>query len=292
MASECLDLFDKIEAEQLAPCIDTYNAAIWACEVRGDWKRAQELLRLANYDNLRRQTITFDGVLRACERANESTECYETLKAMERDGVERSLLSYRCAINCLVAAGDWTRAQEVYDNAFRDGYLSPWKPGTRMIDFTSHTGFELPAARLAMRKALFMMREGKLGGVFNLGIAFADDKDDQEIDEEAILHEVIEPHSAQHELFLQKEPLAPEDQDVLSMEMEDIAAILSREAASDQQDSLRPITAERLEKFIKEDLDPEDVLRMEVVNQGTLRKLVIQRDSLAQWIDIHRSDSK
>lgn len=122
IASECLDLFEKMEAEQLVPCIDTYNAAIWACEVGGDWKRAQELLRLTNYDSLQRQTITFDGVLRACERANESTECYETLKAMERDGVERSLLSYRCAINCLVVTGDWARAQDVYDNAFRDAF--------------------------------------------------------------------------------------------------------------------------------------------------------------------------
>ena len=113
-----------------------------------------------------------------------------------------------------------------------------------------NAGFELPAARLAIRKALFMMREGKLGGVFNLGIAFADDKDDQEDDEEAILHEVIEPHSAQHELFLKKEPLAQEDQDVLSMEIGDIATILSQESALDQQDGLRPITAECVAKGV------------------------------------------
>ena len=54
MATEALDLFDKLQEEGLTPDIDTFTAAIWACDTLENARRAIELLKLAKF-----QTVLF-----------------------------------------------------------------------------------------------------------------------------------------------------------------------------------------------------------------------------------------
>jgi pentatricopeptide repeat protein len=168
MSPTALSLFEEMEKEGVTPDIESYTAAIWACEQTDNWERAVELLKLAKFANLKRTASAFDGALCAVERGKQWELSYDMLKWMDRDNVKKTYVSYKSSIHALMAAEQYKLAMEVYLVALREGYYSPWIPGTRQIDISS---FTTPIAKIAMLNVLNSIQSGKLAP-FNMKIVY------------------------------------------------------------------------------------------------------------------------
>ena len=173
MWEDALRLFDNLEneceintQECLRPDIDIYTAAIWACDLGGKPDRAIELLKLAKYNGLKRQTSTFDAALSCIMKTSDFKQSLQLLKWMETENVPRSALSFKTVLHTLDAANRSEEMYEIYLQALREGYFSPWVGSTRKIDLSD---FTTPVAKMAVKCVLDSMRTGKLD-IFKVGI--------------------------------------------------------------------------------------------------------------------------
>ena len=173
MWEDALRLFDNLEnecqistQECLKPDIDIFTAAIWACDLGGKPDRAIELLKLAKYNGLKRQTSTFDAALSCTMKAGDYKQCLQLLKWMETENVPRSALSFKTVLHALDASDKPEEMYEIYLQALREGHFSPWVGNTRKIDLSD---FTTPVAKVAIKCVLDSMRTGKLD-IFKVGI--------------------------------------------------------------------------------------------------------------------------
>lgn len=173
MWEDALRLFDNLEMECqintqecLRPDIDIFTAAIWACDMGSKPDRAIELLKLAKYNGLKRQTSTFDAALSCMMKSGDYKQSLQLLKWMETENVPRSALSFKTALHALDTANKPEEMYELYLQALREGHFSPWIGNTRKIDLSD---FTTPVAKVAIKCVLDSMRTGKLD-IFKVGI--------------------------------------------------------------------------------------------------------------------------
>jgi hypothetical protein len=152
------------------PDSESFTAAIWAAEQCGDADRAVSLLRTMNIYGLPRSEMAFDGALSALYDADRWSEMLDILRWMRRDGVEKTPVSYRLVVGALRRGKQYSDASEVYSEAVRNGYYSPWVPKSRELNLR---GFTLPLAQEAIKSVLQSMVDRKLP-VFALRIAVGD----------------------------------------------------------------------------------------------------------------------
>ena len=95
MWKEALSLFDALDSEGLKPDVDTFTAAIWACDLAGDSARALSLLKLANFNGLKVQTSTYDAALSTLMKTGDWENCLGVFHAMGRENIEPSALSFK-----------------------------------------------------------------------------------------------------------------------------------------------------------------------------------------------------
>lgn len=167
---DTLNLFDKMEKQKVTTDKMSYNAAIWACDQGDKHNKAIELLKLMKLDGHDRDTMSFDGVISAVAKTHDWMLVMDLLRWMEQDTVKRSPVTYRIAIDTLDAAKQSSVVDELYLQALRDGYYSPWVKRTRALDIRS---FSLSVAKVALKMVLVAMKEGKLNK-FALNIIVAD----------------------------------------------------------------------------------------------------------------------
>ena len=128
-----------------------FSAAIWACDLGGKHEKAIELLKLAKFNGLQRQTSTFDAALSCLMKAGEPGQCLDLLKWMDTENVRKSALTYKTVLHALDAAGRIDEMYEIYLQALREGHFSPWVEGTRKCDLTQ---FTTPVAKVALQCVL------------------------------------------------------------------------------------------------------------------------------------------
>merc|ERR1712216_226047 len=150
----------------LRPDIDIFTAAIWACDLGGKHEKAIELLKLAKFNGLRRQTSTYDAALSCLMKAGEPGQCLDLLNWMDTERVKKSALTYKTVLHALDAAGEEDEMYALYLQALRDGHFSPWVVGTRKCDLTQ---FTTPVTKVAIQCVLNSMKDGKLA-VFNINM--------------------------------------------------------------------------------------------------------------------------
>lgn len=167
LCSEAMQLFGRMAFLAATPDSDSYTAAIWAAEQCSDADRAVALLRTMNINNLPRSAMAFDGALSALHDADRWSEMLEILRWMSRDGVDKTPISYRLVVGALRRGRQYGDASEVYSEAVRNGYYSPWVPRSRELDLR---GFTLPLAQEAIKSVLQSMVDKKLP-VFALRVA-------------------------------------------------------------------------------------------------------------------------
>lgn len=187
-----LNIFDEMGKNGVLHDGDCFTAAIWSCAVgvtRRDPRdlgprcsnslRALSLLRLMKLEGFKRTTSAFDGCLSALSKAHDFESVLEVLTWMDRESppVKKSAVSYQVAIDCLDAEGKTDVALDLYQQAFRQGLLSPWEsPKSRTADLRK---MSLAVAKASLLSILSLMREGKLDR-FQLDVKLTDAFEDEE----------------------------------------------------------------------------------------------------------------
>lgn len=176
MAGEALEIFDFMEEIGIPRGSEAYEGAIWACELKGDWERAVELLRLMKVDKgFKRQTIAFDGAISALCKAGQWVKARELMTWMDREPAPKSHITYRNVIDALYEADQMDLVEEVYILCLRDNFYSPWVKGTRMVD-VSYMSISLTYC--ALKNVLCTFKDGKMAP-FDLRIIFSDTAHDE-----------------------------------------------------------------------------------------------------------------
>ena len=260
MWQEALQLFDNLSKECsmdaqecLKPDIDIFTAAIWACDVGGKHVKAVELLKLAKFNGLKRQTGTYDAALSCLMKAGDYKQCLQLLKWMETENVPKSALSYKTVLHALDSAGKDNEMYELYLAALRDGHFSPWVGNTRKIDLTQ---FTTPVAKVALKCVLDSMRIGKLD-IFNVGMICECNDEDCNLDtivKESDISCIVDDDGNEHCII---------DSDF------------------GMNNTVDP--DEFLKYIVKQ--EPSNVLEVErtILEDGRKMMLTITRDSLAKW---------
>ncbi|KAJ1432916.1 hypothetical protein B484DRAFT_20898 [Ochromonadaceae sp. CCMP2298] len=109
-------------------------------------------------DGWERQTMSFDGAISALAGVDRWEDVVDVLQWMNLDQVDKSPYTYKLAIGALDDHNQTALAGEIYLEALRDGYYSPWVPKSRLMDLR---GFSLPLAKVALKTVLLSMIDGK-----------------------------------------------------------------------------------------------------------------------------------
>lgn len=175
-------IFEEMELRQIPYDATSFNAAIWAAEIAGDARKAVMLLRRMKIDIKVRQTMSFDGAISACNKAGDWSQITELLWWMERDNVEKSPVTYKLAIDCYDRYHHEELIGELYLQALRNGYFSPWVRNSRKMDLR---GFTLSMAKVGVKTVFLSILEGKLTP-FSLQIIVGDVMPSSNTDSEGV----------------------------------------------------------------------------------------------------------
>jgi pentatricopeptide repeat domain-containing protein 1 len=147
----------------LIPDIQTYSSVISACEAAGQWQRALGILRSMSFENNEGplpNLYCFNAAIAACEKGGawvEALDLYERLRSSPGN-VQPNFITLNSLLISLENAGQRELAASIYQDALRDGILSPWKyrldfTGTRVSALDLHQ-FSAPLAKTAIRSVI------------------------------------------------------------------------------------------------------------------------------------------
>jgi len=158
-----LSLFRRMMESSLIPDIQTYSSVISACEAAGQWQRALGILRSMSFENNEGplpNLYCFNAAIAACEKGGawvEALDLYERLRSSPGN-VQPNFITLNSLLISLENAGQRELAASIYQDALRDGILSPWKyrldfTGTRVSALDLHQ-FSAPLAKTAIRSVI------------------------------------------------------------------------------------------------------------------------------------------
>eukprot|EP01039_Chlorochromonas_danica_P010222 gene10222-11314_t len=162
---------DMVYYHKIEPNIDCFHAIIWACDMINEPYKAVEYLKLMKMNGLVRTAMAFDGTISALAKADDWTMILEVWKWMDRDNIEKTGVTYKITIECLDKNGQEDLIGDVYNEALRHGFFSPWIKQTRRMDLR---GFSLPIAKIALKTVFLSMKDHKLS-IFPLVIIVGDE---------------------------------------------------------------------------------------------------------------------
>jgi len=164
-----LSLFRRMREDGLNPDVQTYSSVISACEAAGEWQRALGVLRTMASTNggIPPNLFCFNAAIAACEKGGAWLEAVELYERMRSKGemVRPNFITINSLCIALDKAEQREFATNLYDEAFRDGIVSPWRfsqghDGKRIRALDLHQ-FSAPMAKIAVRSAIDSLLLGK-----------------------------------------------------------------------------------------------------------------------------------
>ena len=102
--------------------LTSFNAALNACERRGHWVQALDLLQRIQEDHLRPDSLSLNCTLSACEKGQQWQMALALLPLFAAQRCERTMVTYGAITACCVVGSAWEVAMASMAEALENGF--------------------------------------------------------------------------------------------------------------------------------------------------------------------------
>lgn len=144
--------------DKIRPSVQAYSSAVSSLEAAGQWQRAIGVLQSMREDGEIPNLYCLNAAISACEKGGawvEALELYESIRSQGKSSIRTNFITVNSLLIALENASQVELAESIYQEAVRDGIISPWvrrydNDGTyrRMLDLHK---FSAPMAKIAVR---------------------------------------------------------------------------------------------------------------------------------------------